>query len=255
MSLDTVARRASTTLRSAVSDADIDRALHHALDRSDDNRRWIRLAGPLLVAAVLVLLLAVGWAGSQLLTTEQSAPPLQPAPSETVGARLSVPVEASVPDGWNVQRDARAVELGPMDGSDRSIILLGQPVVVYQSPDYQLKPLREDLVVWTTTHPDLEVSDQFGLDGPDFAWTGTEMELALRRGTSDVPLVPIPGRPYPMTPLSITEQDRTFLWDVIYLTDSPPLLMASRSSIPNDAELKSARNELLQSLQVNPPPN
>jgi hypothetical protein len=58
-----------------------------------------------------------------------------------------------------------------------------------------------------------------------------------------------------MTPLSITEQDRTFLWDVIYLTDSPPLLMASRSSIPNDAELKSARNELLQSLQVNPPPN
>jgi hypothetical protein len=209
----------------------------------------------MLVAAVLVLLLAVGWVGSQLVTDEQSAPPLGPAPSETVGARLSVPVEVSVPEGWVVARDAQAVVLNPQDGSERSIILLGQPVVVYQPPTYEAKPLRDDLVVWTTTHPDLEVSDQFGLDGPDFAWTGTEMELSLRKGASDVPLVPIPGRPYPMTSLDITDQDKTFLWDVIYLTDSPPLLMASQSPRSDDADLKSARNELLQSLQVNPAPN
>ena len=122
---------------------------------------------------------SVGWVGSRLVTDEQSAPPLDSAPSEVVGARLSVPVELTVPEGWVVTRDAQAVELRPLDGSDRSITLVGQPVMVYQPPDYQLKPLRDDLVVWTTTHPDLEVSDQFGLDGPDFAWTGTEMELAL----------------------------------------------------------------------------
>jgi hypothetical protein len=251
MSLDTVARQATIALQSAVSDADVDRALTQTVE----HRRQNRLAEPLLVAAVLVLLLAVGWVGSQLVTDEQSAPPLDPAPSEIVGARLSVPVEVTVPDGWSVQRDAQAVVLIPQDASDMSITMVGQPVVVYQPPVYQLKPLRDDLVVWTTTHPDLEVNDQFGLDGPGFAWTGTEMELGLRKGASDIPLVPIPGRPYPMTPLDITEQDKTFLWDVIYLTDSPPLLVASRSSIPNDADLKSARNELLQSLQVNPPPN
>lgn len=251
MSLDTAARRATIALQAGVSDADIDRALARTVEHPRRNRH----AGPLLVAAALVLLLALGWLGSQLVTDEQSAPPLDSAPGEVVGARLSVPVEATVPDGWSVQRDAQAVVLNPQDASDTSITLVGQPVLVYQPPDYQLKPLRDDLVVWTTTHRDLQVSDQFGLDGPDFAWTGTEMELGLRKGASDVPLVPIPGRPYPMTPLDITERDKTFLWDVIYLTDSPPLLVASRSSIPDDADLKSARNELLKSLQVNPPPN
>ena len=203
----------------------------------------------------MVLVLVLGWVGSRLITDEQSAPPLDSAPRDIVGGRLSVPVELTVPSGWVVTRDAQAVVLRPLDGSSSSITLVGQPVMVYEPPDYRLKPLRDDLVVWTTTHPDLEVSDQFGLDGPGFAWTGTEMELALSAGSSDVPLVPVPGRPYPLTPLDITKADRTFLWDVIYLTDSPPLLVASQSPIPDDAVLKSARNELLQSLQVTSPPN
>lgn len=251
MSLDTVARRATAALHSAASDLDVDRAL--AL--SVHNHRRSRFAGPLLVAATLLLVLAAGWLGSRLVTDEQSAPPLDSAPRDVVGDRLSVPVELSVPEGWVVTRDAQAVVLNPQGGSDRSITMVGQPVMVYEPPDYRLKPLRDDLVVWTTTHPDLEVSDQFGLDGPDFAWTGTEMELALPAGAPSVPLVPVPGRPYPLTRLDITQADRTFLWDVIYLTDSPPLLVASRSSIADDPHLKAARNALLQSLQVNPPPH
>jgi hypothetical protein len=251
MSIDTLGHRAAEDLRSAVADLDVERSLTQALAPRESARRWATA----LVVATVVMVLVLGWVGSGLFTDEQSAPPLDSAPRDVVGGRLSVPVELTVPEGWGVTRDAQAVVLHPLDGSNSSMTLIGQPVMVYQPPDYRLRPLGEDIVVWTTTHPDLKVSDRFGLDGPGFAWTGTEMELALSAGASDVPLVPVPGRPYPLTPLEITTADRTFLWDVVYLADSPPLVVASQSPIPDDAALKAARSELLQSLQVNPPPN
>lgn len=248
MSIDTLGRRAAADLRSATSGVDVERSLTQARARGRTPRRWMTV----VVVATVLLVLVLGWAGSRVMTDEQSAPPLDSAPSEVVGGRLSVPVEVTVPSGWGVLRDAQAVELRPLDGSDRSIILVGQPGMVFEPPAYRLKPLVEDLVVWTTSQPDLKVRDRFGIDGPGFAWAGTEMELALRPGTSEVPLVPLPSGPDPVT---ITDADRTFLWDVVYLTDSPPLLVASRSSSADDVVLKSARAELLQSLQVNPPPN
>ena len=250
MSIDTLGLQAAEVLRDATADVDVERSLNLALTPRAVTRRWTTV----LVVAAVVTVLVLGWVGSRLVTDEQSAPPLDLAPREVVGDGLSVPVRLTVPEGWVVKRDARAVVLSPLDGSSSSMTLLGQPVMVYQPPDFRLRPLREDLVVWTTTHPDLQVRDQFGLDGPGFAWSGTEMELALADGASNVPLVPVPGRPS-LAPLEITTSDRTFLWDVIYLTDSPPLLVASQSPIADDAALKSARDELLQSLQASPPPN
>lgn len=252
MSLDTLGLLAAQDLHAAASEVDVERSLQRSLT----GRPRGRAVGAAILVVAVVAAVVVGWlATHDLFGGEQSAPPLDRAPAQVVGGRLSVDVELQVPEGWKVIRDAQAVVLRSSDESGSSMTLIGQPVMVYQPPDYRLKPLREDLVVWTTTHPDLEVSDRFGLDGPDFAWTGTEMELGLSAGSADVPLVPVPGRPYPLTRLEITRADRTFLWDVISLPDSPPLLVASQSPIPDDAGLKSARNELLQSLVITTPAN
>jgi hypothetical protein len=204
----------------------------------------------------------VGWFGLRVvLEDQQSAPPLNDAPRQIVGSRLSVPATLTVPDGWGVVRDAESVELRPLNGGDQTITVVGQPVVVFEPPDYQPVPLRDDLVVWTTTRSDLRVSDRFGLDGPGFAWTGTQMTLALRAGIDEAPLVALRrgggdhwGLSYRNDALTITSADETFHWDVIYLTDSPPLVVASRSSVPDDDVLKAARNELLESLQLTTPP-
>lgn len=248
MSLDTLGRRAAQDLRAAASTSDVERSLQQALDR--DRRRPWKLA--LLVAATAIAVVVAWLATTDLFPSRHSAPPADGDAREVVGVRLSVPVEAAVPQGWVTSRDAASVELRPADGSDRSITLVGQPVVVYEPPSYDLKPLREDLVVWTRTHPDLRVSDDWGIDGPDFAWTGTEMRLSVPPGTEAIPLVPLPsdaGR------LTVTSGDGTFLWDVIYLADSPPLLVASRSPVADDQPLKTARDELLESLTITAPPN
>lgn len=247
MSIDTLGARAADDLRTAVSLVDVESAVADTLTR----RRPVTTRATTAAVAIAVLVLVLGWAGSRVLDEEHPAPPLQ-APNEVVGNQLSVPVELTVPDGWRAARDTASVVLLPDDGSNRSITLVGQPVRVYEPPAYQVRPLREDLAVWTTTRRDLLVSDRFGFDGPDFAWTGTEMELALRPGIASAPLVPLPGG---YDPLSITDADRTYLWDVIYFTDSPPLLVASRSDASDDTELKEARNALLQSLQFQPPPS
>lgn len=252
MSLDTLGLLAAQDLHAAASEVDVERSLQRALA---GRRRGRAVSATILVVAV-VAVVVVGWLASHnLFGGEQSVPPLDSGPAVVVGAQLSVPVALTVPEGWEVRRDDRAVELRPLDRSDRSITLVGQPVMVFEPPGYQLRPLREDLVVWTTTHPDLEVSDQFGLDGPGFAWTGTELTLSLKPDMSKVPLVPKPATDRDLSTLSVKAADKTFLWDVIYLTDSPPLVVASRSSTPDDPVLKAGRDELLQSLQTSPPPN
>jgi hypothetical protein len=245
MSIDTLGARAAQDLFDATADLDVERALGSVQHRFSGRRRTFTL----LVAACAVLLLIAGWLGARtVLQDRESAPPLDDNPAQVVGSGLSVPAQLSVPDGWTAVRDASTVELRPSDGSDSSITLVGQPVKVYQPPRYRLAPLAEDLMVWTTKHPDLEVSDRFGLDGPGFAWTGTQMTLAVAPSSTDVPLIPLPGQD---TPLSISQEDGLFLWDAIYLTDAPPLVIASRSSTPDDPTLKEARASLLQSLQVN----
>lgn len=257
MSIDTLGFRAAGELFAATEALDAERSLHAAL--TPGPRRDARSA--VLVAACLVLVVVVGWLGMRVvLQDQQSAPPLDDAPRQIVGSRLSVPATASVPDGWGVVRDAESVELRPFNGADQTITVVGQPVVVFEPPDYQPVPLRDDLVVWTTTRSDLKVSDRFGLDGPGFAWTGTQMTLALRSGIDEAPLVAMKGGggdhwglSYRNDALTITSADRTFHWDVIYLTDSPPLLVASRSATADDAALNAAREELLQSLQVTAP--
>lgn len=247
MSIDTLGQRSAEDLRTAASEIDVERSLRDAVGRERPAWRWTTV----LVAATVVLVLVVVWAGSSVMTDEQSAPPLDSAPAEIVGRGVSVDIQATVPEGWEVVRDAQTVELRPLDGSDSAITMVGQPVKVYEPPDYRLKPLREDLVVWTTTHPDLEVTYKWGLDGPNFAWHGTEMRLGLKRG-NETPLVPLPSG---TTPLAISDADQTFLWDVIYLSDSPPLLVASRSPSADDPVLKAARDELLQSLTITTPSN
>lgn len=248
MSIDTLGHRAAEDLRSATAGIDVERMLNLAPTRRASARRWTTV----VVVATVLLVLVLGWAGSRVMTDEQSAPPLDSAPTDVVGGRLSVPVEVTVPSGWVASRDAQNVELRPADGSERSITLVGQPVKVFEPPDYDLKPLRDDLVVWMRTHPDLQVSDDFGIDGPDFAWTGTERELAVPPRMGEIPLAPLPSGPDPLT---VTSQDGTFLWDVIYLSDSPPLLVVSRSPLADDPVLKPARDELLQSLTITTPPN
>jgi hypothetical protein len=248
MSIDTLGTQAAERLRLAASECDAEHALADALARNRHDR--VRSA-TLLVAAVAVAVI-VGWlAAHELFGGERSAPPLDSAPAPVVGERLSVPVSFPVPEGWEATRDAQTVELRPQNGSDRSITLVGQPVMVFEPPDYDLKPLRDDLIVWVETRNDLKVTDQFGLDGPDFAWAGTETQLSLKPGIDEAPLIPLPGGP---DPLVITDAHRTFHWDVIYLTDSPPLVIASRSADADDDVLETARDALLESLQV-PPPN
>lgn len=258
MSVDTLGHRAAQDLHAAASTVDVERSLEQAL--ADRRRRTWQVT--LLVAATAIAVVVAWLATTDLFAGEQSAPPADRAPRDVVGARLSVPVEVTVPTGWIAGRDAQAVELRPADGSNRSITLVGQPVLVYEPPDYQLRPLREDLVVWTRTRSDLKVSEPFGLDGPGFAWSGTEMILVLRPGLEEAPLVALTaaegnhgGLSYRNDSLTITSADETFLWDVIYLTDSPPLLVASRSPDADDPVLKAARDELLQSLVVTTPPD
>lgn len=252
MSLDTLGLLAAQDLRAAASEVEVERSLQRSLT----GRRRGRAVGAAMLVVAVVAAVVVGWlATHDLFRGEESAPPLDSGPAVTVGDRLSVPVALTVPEGWDVRRDDRAVELRPLDRSDRSITLVGQPVMVFEPPDYQLRPLREDLVVWTTTHPDLDVSDQFGLDGPGFAWTGTEMTLSLKPDATEIPLVPKPATDRDLSTLSVKGADKTFLWDVIYLTDSPPLLVASRSSTPDDPVLKAGRDELLQSLVITTPAN
>jgi len=248
MSLDTLARQAAEDLRSNVSTIDVDGALRTTLDQAGRRRRIV----PVLVIATAILVLIVGWSLSgELRRSAVPAPPADSPSPTVVGEKLGAPMTAVAPEGWEVLRDRGYVEMRPADGSPGVHIVMLVPRRVYEPPSGTLTPLKDDPIIWMTTHPGLTTSGQFGVDGPTFAWTGTKVDVSLKPGAGTeglhlMPLAKAPGAP----PLAITPDDGTFRWTVIYFEDSDPLAIAATSPTPDDSDLTSAVNELLASIQI-----
>ena len=248
MSIDTLAHQASQGLKDATRDLDLDDALRTTLDRSGGRRRIV----PALVIATAILVLIVGWSLSGEL--RRSAVPVPPADAPSpvlVGQKLGAPMTAVAPDGWEVLRNGSYVEMRPADGSPGVHLFMLVPRKVYDPPSYELAPLRDDPIIWMTTHPDLTTNGQFGVDGPGFAWMGTKVDVSLKPKADEgglhlMPLSKAPGSP----PLAMTADDAMFRWIVIYFEDSDPLAIAATSPTPDDPRVIEAINELLASIQI-----
>ena len=248
MSIDTFARQASQELRDATCDLDVDDALRTTLDRSGGRRR---ILPPLVVVAAIIVLI-LGWSLSgELRRSAVPAPPADAPSPVLVGQKLGAPMTAMAPDGWEVLRNGSYVEMRPADGSPGVHIVMLVPRKVYDPPSYELAPLREDPAVWARTHPALTPSGAWGVDGPNFAWTGSKTDLSLSPKVKNdyvhlMPLSKAPGSP----PLAITADDAMFRWIVIYFEDSDPLAIAAISPTPDDPRVIEAINELLASIQI-----
>lgn len=248
MTLDTMARRASAELRAATADVDVDAALRTTLDRSRHRRR----VKPLLILATAIVALIVGWSLSgELRRSAEPAPPADAPTPVSVGRQLGAPMSALTPTGWDAVTDRSYVEMRPSDGSVGMRIFMLVPRKVYEPPSETLTPLKDDPIIWMTTHPDLTTSGQFGVDGPAFAWAGTKVDVSLKpkAGAEALHLMPLaaaPGAP----PLAISPDDGTFRWTVVYFEDADPLAIAAMSPTPDDSDLTSAVNELLDSIQI-----
>ncbi len=247
MSIDALARRATQSLLAATDDLDVDVALEGTL-----NRRHRRGFGPVLVIITAVVVLIVGWSLSgELRRSADPAPPVD-APNRTlVGDKLGAPMTATAPPGWDVVNNRGYVEMRPTDGTPGVHIFMLVPHEVYDNSADGRAPLQDDPVIWMTNHPDLTSSGRFGVDGPDFAWAGSKVDVALRpKAEKDfVHLMPL-SNAAGSAPLAITKDDAFFRWTVIYFTDSDPLAIAAVSPTPDDPELATALNELLASIQI-----
>jgi hypothetical protein len=248
MSIDTIARQACRGLTAATADLDVDDALRNTLDRTRRHRRL----GPALVIVTAVMVLIVGWSLSgELRRSAVPAPPASTPSAAQVGGKLGAPLTAAAPAGWAVLKDGAYVEMRPSDGAPGVHIFMVVPRKVYDPPSYELAPLREDPAVWARTHPALTPSGEWGVDGPDFAWSGSTTDLSLSSKVKNdyvhlMPLSKAPGSP----PLAITADDAMFRWYVIYFEDSDPLVIAAISPTPNDPNLTRSINDLLASIQI-----
>ncbi len=248
MSIDAVARQACQGLTAATADIDVDNALRSTLGRTRRHRRL----GPALVIVTAVLVLFVGWSLSgELRRSAVPAPPASTPGTAQVGGNLGAPLTAMAPEGWEVLKDRAYVDLRPSDGSPGVRIVMLVPRQVYDPPSYELAPLREDPAVWVRTHPALTPSGEWGVDGPNFEWSGSKTDLSLSAKAENdfVHLMPL-SRGAGSPPLAITKDDAFFRWIVIYFEDAAPLAIAATSPLPNDPNLTNAINELLASIQI-----
>lgn len=247
MSIDALARKASQGLRDATRDLDVDDALHTTMDRSGRRRRIV----PALVVATAILVLILGWSlGGERFRSAVPAPPVGSPSPVLVGNKLGAPMTAVAPSGWDVVNDGAYVEMRASDGSGARMVMV-VPRTVYDPPSYDPARLTADPAVWARTHPALTPSGAWGVDGPNFAWTGsrTDLSLSSKSENDSVRLLPLsnaPGSPS----LSITADDAMFRWIVIYFQDSDPLAIAAISPTANDPDLTAAVNELLHSIQI-----
>jgi hypothetical protein len=248
MSIDTLARQAGQAVMAGTTDLDVDDALSATMDRASRNRR----IKPVLLVAAAVVVLIVGWSlGGDLLRSAEPAPPADDPAPVSVGQRLGTPMSAIAPEGWDVTSNRGYVEMRPADGAPGVRLFMLVPRTVYDPPSYDETPLKDDPIIWMTTHSDLTTDAQFAVDGPGFAWMGTKVDVSLKPNADDgelhlMPLSKASGSP----PLAITADDAMFRWIVIYFTDSDPLAIAAISPTPDDPDLMSAINELLASIQV-----
>jgi len=248
MSIDTLARQAGQAVMAGTTDLDVDDALAATMDRASRHRR----IKPVLVLAAAVVILIVGWSlGGDLLRSAEPAPPADDPGPVSVGQGLGAPVSALAPAGWDVTSNRSYVEMRPSDGAPGVRLFMLVPRTVYDPPSYDETPIKDDPIIWMTTHPDLTTDAQFAVDGPGFAWTGTKVDVALEPSADDgelhlMPLSKAAGSP----PLAISVDDATLRWIVIYFTDSDPLAIAATSPTPDDPDVMSAINELLASIQI-----
>ena len=247
MSIDVLAHRASQSLRSASGALDVDEALRQTLERT---RRRQRI-GLSLVIVTAVIVLIVGWSLSgELRRPAVPAPPVDAPSPALVGSRLGAPMSAVTPSGWDIVHDGAYVDLRASDGSNARIVMV-VPRTVFDPPAYKPAPLKGDPALWTTTHPSLKSNGRFGVDGPEFAWAGSKADLSLpaKAGEDSIPLVALTkGAGAPA--LSISDEDKTFRWTVVYFEDSDPLAIAATSPAPDDPNLTRSINDLLASIQI-----
>ena len=263
MSIDRLAHQAVIEMRSNVSTLDADRALDQALDQSLAGDRGSRLTRPALVLAGALVVAVSGWLISSAAHV-QSSPPIAPANqpdgSTTIGEGLRGPVTLQSPVGWTVTHDEQYVELTPEDGSAARLVV-AVPDRTYDPPTYAPAPIEQDLLIWTLGHPDIQHASRYGVNQHGWTkadvalpWQGQAMDLSLRAralARGSVPLIPLP-RASGDEPLTITSQDQTFRWAVIYLQGSDPIICAAISSTPRDAETIAAFGDLVQSIRAAP---
>ncbi|MEO8106984.1 MAG: hypothetical protein ABI720_06655 [Actinomycetes bacterium] len=249
MSIDTLARQASQRLLSATCDLDLDDALRQTTDRT----RRRRGLGPTLVIVTAIIVLIMGWSLSgELRRSADPAPPVDAPHRTLVGEKLGAPMTAMAPPGWDVVSNRGYVEMRPADGSPGIRMLMLVPRRVYDPASQKLEPLKEDPVIWMTTHPEVTPSGRFGVDGPDFAWAGTKVDLSLSPkangdGLHLLPLSRAAGSP----PLAITANDAMFRWTVIYFENSDPLAITAISPTPDDPVVQQGVDDLLASIVIN----
>jgi hypothetical protein len=257
MSVDLRARRAMDELRSEVALLDVDRAFDHVLT---GGRRNGLVRSSLVLAAVVVVAMVGGIIAGGPMQSNTPPPPANQSKSATIGVDLPGPATMRLPAGWDIAHDGRYVELIPQDGSDARLVVT-IPAEVYDPPSYDSAPLREDLVVWTLTHPAIQSAERYGIyeygrpqaEG-GISWGGNAMDLSLRTRGSElgsVPLVPLPGAAGDAR-LSVTSQDATFRWAVVNLKGSEPIAFAAISVTSDDQLTLAALNDLLQSIHATP---
>ncbi len=248
MSIDTLGRQASEALFAATADLDAQTSLRRNLESSRGRRRL----SPALVVVAAVVILVVGWAFSgDLQRSAVPAPPLDTPLPVLVGKKLGGPITAVAPTGWEVINDRAYVEMRPADGSPGMQVFMVVPRRVYDPPSDELVPLKDDPVVWITTHPEVKTLDKFGVDGPGSAWTATAVDLSLSpKAKNDwvhlLPLSMAPGSP----PLAITANNGMDRWIIIDFEKSRPLIIAATSPTRDDPDLATAINQLLASIQI-----
>lgn len=249
MSVDTLGCDAGLQLLDATNDVDVEQALEEVLHA---RRRHHRVGASLAVLAVVVaVVIGFAWVTDFGRSTEPPQP-LDVPHSQRVGTQLTVPATLTVPAGWGVSRDAAYVELVPADGAGARIVVVS-PRKVYNPPKYDAVPLTEDLALWAITHPTVAEADRWSVDGPDFAWAGTTMKLTLSAGVVDrreIPLVQLPET-NPSKALTISFDERTYLWTVVYLKGDAPLLVVGISPTRDDPNVKTALEGVLDSLKLN----
>jgi hypothetical protein len=250
MPVDDLGRRAANELRAAAALSDEIAALQAVTGTG--RPRW---SGPrLIVVCVIAALLVVSAAVVRVqLNPGASVSPAGQLAGTVVGEGLSVPVRFTVPADWTSPTDGAYVQLLPADGSDRSMTVT-PATLAFDPPGYTTTSRPTDWILWTLSHPGLEVRGRFGDYGD--GWEGSYMTLLLS-GTATspqitdrqvVPLVPLPGDAGSIT---ISDDDQTFYWAVV-TTREGRTLVAGRSSIPNDTELWDAFFAALKSIQAVP---
>lgn len=258
MPVDELGRRAARDLRAAVAGLDENAALVSVTSPGRKHSMGTRLVVVCVAAALLVVAAATLRAQ---LSPGSTVSPAGDLAGAIVGQGLSVPLEFTVPEGWDATTNGAFLQLSPVDGSDRLITVTPagrtfDPPTYTSPPSYATLSKPADYVLWTLTHPALEVRNRFGGYGEGYDTSQMDLLLTGSNAASSpdsarvfVPLVPLPGVPDRIT---ISDDDETFRWIVVSTRDGI-VLVAAQSATPRDTALWDGINELVQSLKIVPP--